>query len=109
MAQVPQDEVRLGPGDVAARVAVVALGVLIVMMIALIAYTIVSKKGTSARTQAAEGPVLTLDVGSGAWLVDKQLVGETLMLEIETATGREIVLLDARSGDLIRHIRLRSP
>ena len=89
------------------KAVVIGLGVLIVLALGALLAGVVLKGGGTARG-LPPGAVMTLPVPDGAAVEEMRLSGNVLALRIRWADGRrEIVVLDARRGRVLRRVVLQ--
>ena len=83
---------------------VIGLGVLLVAgLAALVATVVMRASGRPAQTAAVE---MNLPVPRGAVVEEMTLDGSVLAMRLLHPSGREIIVLDARKGRVLRRVRL---
>ncbi len=89
------------------KAVVIGLGVLIVLALGALLAGVILKGGGAARGLPA-GEVMTLPVPRDAAVEEMRLSGNVLALRIRRADGgREIIVLDARHGRVLRRVVLQ--
>ena len=84
---------------------VVGLGVLLVAGLAVLVTTVIMR--ASARAPGVAGVEMAVSVPRGAVVEEMKLDGGTLALRLRGKDGaRQIIVLDARRGRLLRRVRL---
>jgi hypothetical protein len=94
------------------KIAVIAMGILLVGGFAFVLGTIVyqaSRGGQDRGTSAAElsGAEAELPIPKDATVTSMSLDGERLALHLNSATGAEIIVLDLKSGTVISRVKLK--
>ncbi len=89
------------------KAVVIGLGVLIVLGLGALLAAVTLRGGGAARG-LPPGAVMTLPAPEGAVVEDMRLSGNVLALRLRRADGgREIIVLDARRGRVLRRVVLK--
>ena len=83
---------------------VIAMGVLIVAGVAFLGLTIARRVAVVPAT-----PSITLDEPPGTRMVSVSSTGERLAILLQGGGADRLVLIDARSGQMVGQISLRAP